>query len=762
MKKIILSVLLAGFAMTVSAESQLSMDNRAILRRHKVMNAMEMPGSKLQMKAMKQYGIPTNHITGLIKLDNAASVEQLEAEGVNVVRVRGDIALVSMPVNDVERISALRSVKKLQLSRPLTAKMDSARRVTGIDKIHAGEGLPQAYTGKGVIAGIVDGGVEPNHINFKKEDGSTRFTSLTHIFIDNTAEDGYSVVNYSGKVNEFTIDDPNEFHGTHTTGIMAGSYKGNVSAATLQGAAGVVKDMANPYYGVAYDADIAASCGDLNEMFIALGMEGILDHAYNTGKPAVINLSVGTNVGPHDGTGVMNQYLELAGKEAIICMAAGNEGALPIALTKNFTATDNTVKTFIHPMYPDYFANYPNLRWGQIYIYSKDSTEFKANVKVINKSRNTQVLSFGIEGNTNGAPTYMSAGDGWTSDGDISHLSFTRYFNGYIGIGSWIDEDSGRYVTLLDYLVFDTSNNATGNYIIGFEAIGSEGQRIDAFCDGQYTAMSGYGLSGWTDGSTNGTINDLATGENVIVVGAYNTREHWCSLDRYSYTYGQGKYPEGQVASYSSFGTLVNGKNLPHVCAPGSTIISSSSTAYVENNSLTNDALQAKVTEGETTYYWHQQLGTSMATPVVTGSMALWLEANPKLTVNEAIDIINTTALKDDYVTTFSGDPVQWGAGKFDAYAGLKEVIRRAGNSGIKDITAKTDRLMVTSAGKNVYNVFLGDAEEINVTIFNMQGQAVKAVAAAGDEVNVDASTLAAGVYVLNVNGAYSQKIIVK
>ena len=223
MKKIILSVLLAGFAMTVSAESQLSMDNRAILRRHKAMNAMEMPGSKLQMKAMKQYGIPTNHITGLIKLDNAASVEQLEAEGVNVVRVRGDIALVSMPVNDVERISALRSVKKLQLSRPLTAKMDSARRVTGIDKIHAGEGLPQAYTGKGVIAGIVDGGVEPNHINFKKEDGSTRFTSLTHIFIDNTAEDGYSVVNYSDKVNEFTIDDPNEFHGTHTTGIMAGS-----------------------------------------------------------------------------------------------------------------------------------------------------------------------------------------------------------------------------------------------------------------------------------------------------------------------------------------------------------------------------------------------------------------------------------------------------------------------------------------------------------------------------------------------------------
>ena len=43
-----------------------------------------------------------------------------------------------------------------------------------------------------------------------------------------------------------------------------------------------------------------------------------------------------------------------------------------------------------------------------------------------------------------------------------------------------------------------------------------------------------------------------------------------------------------------------------------------------------------------------------------------------------------------------------------------------------------------------------------------MQGQAVKYVAVEGDEVNVDASDLEAGVYVLNVNGAHSQKILVK
>ena len=763
MKKILLSALLAGFAFTVSAESHLSMDNRAILRRHKTMQKMEMPAGKLHTKALAQYGIPTNHVTGLIKLSDGATAELLEAEGVNVVKVRGDIALVSMPINDVERISGLRSVKKLQLSRPLSAKMDSVRKVTGANKIHAGEGLPQAYTGAGVIAGIVDGGIEPNHINFKKEDGSSRFSHLTHIYMDNKSQEGFTIVNYGGKIDQFSTDDPNEYHGTHTTGIMAGGYKGNAIVAH-QGnsiAVGTVSEMSSPYYGMAYDADIAASCGDLSEMLIAYGIEGILDHAYKTGKPAVINLSVGTNVGPHDGSGVMNQYLALAGEEAIICMAAGNEGNLPIAITKTLTAEDNTVKSFVYPMYANYFPEYPNLRYGQIYVYSDDATEFKASVKVWSKSRNKQTFSSGIEGNTNGYPTYIASPD-QAQDGDITNMNFTRAFQGYCGYGSWFDEYTGRYVTLFDYFLWDNaSTNATGDYVLGFEIQGKEGQRIDAFCDGYYTCFDGLGLEGWENGSTNGSINDLATGENIVVVGSYNVRENWLSLDKVSYTYGQNAYPKGEVSSYSSYGTLISGKNLPHVCAPGSTVISSVSSSYVTGSRLTNDALQAKTTVDGKTYYWHQQLGTSMATPVVTGAMALWLEANPNLTVNEALDIIKNTATKDSHVNGYGGDPVKWGAGKFDAYAGLKEVIRRANNSGIKDIAVKTDRLMVTSAGNNIYNVFLGDAQSLNVVIYNMQGQVVKTLSVDGDEANVDASTLEAGVYVMNVNGQ-SQKIAVK
>ena len=148
-----------------------------------------------------------------------------------------------------------------------------------------------------------------------------------------------------------------------------------------------------------------------------------------------------------------------------------------------------------------------------------------------------------------------------------------------------------------------------------------------------------------------------------------------------------------------------------------------------------------------------------MATPVVAGGIALWLEADPTLTVDEVKDIISKTSVVDADVTG-SGDPIQWGAGKFDAYAGLKEVIRR--QSGTSDVLVDDNRLMIKSIGENVYEVFLGGAEKIDAVLYNISGQPVMSQSVAADEATIDASSLASGVYILNVNGVHSQRILVK
>lgn len=758
MKKISISAMLLAMAVTASAQSSLDLGSRATLRQYQTQN---IPTHNAYTKALEQLNIPTSHITGLIKLAEGATAQDLEAEGVNVVRTRGDIALVSMPIDDVERISNLKQIKTLQLSRKVLAKMDKVRTAMGVDKIHTGSDLPQAYTGKGVVTGIVDQGLDPNHINFRNTDGTSRIQQLTHIYATNATSDGYDVDMYTpATISKFKTDNYDTFHGSHTLGIMAGSHKGELTVAKGTSALSAkVETDNNPFYGVAFDADIAASCGDLNDMLIALGVEAVLDYAYNTQQPAVINLSLGSNVGAHDGKEVMSQYLDMAGKEAIICIAAGNEGELPIALNQTLTNEDKELKSFIKPTYaevPTSSYTYHNLRYDQLYIYSNDSSEFTLKLIVYNKSRGTVTFQHAITGNMNGGAVYYASPE-YAQEGDLTNTNFSRAFDGYVGMGSMIDPNNGRYYVLVDYFLSDNqTTNANGNYLLGFIVEGKEGQRIDCFCSGLYSSMDGYGQEGWDNGSTNGSISDMACAHNVLVVGSYNTRNAWVSLDGKAYNY-PGQYTPGYISSFSSYGTLIDGRNLPHVCAPGATTISSTNSYYIDSYKVPTSALQAKLEESDRNNYWHQQVGTSMATPAVAGAIALWLEADPTLTIDEVKEIAMATAVSDSYVA--AGDPVQWGAGKFDAYAGLKEVIRRAG---IESIKVDDARLMIAEKGTKQFEIFLGDANEMNVTIYNIAGQPMLQQSCEGDEILVNASNLNAGVYIVSVNGQYNQRILVK
>lgn len=751
-------LLLAAISLSVSAQSKLDLGSRASLRKHQYnIETIQQTGGAKTL-ARKATATPMA-VTGMILLQDGATPEELEAEGITVIKTRGNIAMVSMPFNDVERLSTLKCIKKMQLARPVAPKMDLVRKEMGVDKIHAGsDGLPQAYTGKGVVTGIVDAGFDPNHVNFRDENDSSRIKSFTGFVTDQTSSLGYSGYNIpTDKLGEFTTDNTTTFHGSHTLGIMAGGYKGNATVAVRKSAfATEVIDTINPFYGVAYESDIAVSGGDMYDMLIALGVEGVLDYAYRTEKPCVINLSLGSNTGTHDGNSIMGQYLELAGEEAIICMSAGNEGDLPIALNQTFTAEDTVLRTFIYPQQST--AIYPNLRYGQVYIYSDDATEFTFKAVIYNKSRGTITFSLPVTASTGGVPVYY-ASPGWAQDGDLTHQNFSNAFDGYIGAGSMYDEATGRYYVLVDYYTTDNqSKNANGNYILGFVVEGKKGQRIDCFCDGTFTYLSDYGIEDWDMGSCNGSISDMACARNVIVVGAYNTRSSWASLD--GGVYGYQGFIDGDISSFSSYGTLIDGRNLPHICAPGTTTISSSNTYFVEDpqNYMDNAALQAKYVEENRTNYWHQQMGTSMSTPAVAGAIALWLEADPSLTFNDALDIIQTTAIKDSYV--LKGDSVQWGAGKFDALGGLKEVIRRAAS--VDNISIDENRMIITANGYRNYNIFIGGEESINAVVYNISGQPVLNQSAEGDELNLNVANLQSGIYILNVNGTHSQRILVK
>ncbi|MCH5347442.1 MAG: S8 family serine peptidase, partial [Muribaculaceae bacterium] len=704
----------AADAKGLDLPSRIMLQHQAVEAVHGRMTVDHTPVGTVKRRVAQS---PVNQSTtmGFVKMADGADRSDLEAAGFNVLAVRGRIAIVGLPTDSAETMAANPAVAKLSLQRPVKTNLAASRAVSGVDDIHAGRGLDVPYTGRGVLTCIVDQGVDPNHVAFLDEKGKSRVTYLTAF--DGTT-DKYGTPNYrlygdeiydiddSGNiywyptVDKFETDELQTYHGTHTMNILAGGYKGDVEVGIgLSGLSPVLQTVSNPFYGVATDAQIAVSCGSLQDACIAYGINGLLDYASYArevaGMPSVLSLSLGSTAGPHDPKGLMNQFLEECGDETIIVLAAGNEGDLKLALNKTMAGDDTSMASMVYPYGFQYDpkAGAPSwsntyIRNGAVMVYSADGRPFTLRAFIMTGEEGNYRRRATYDISSENGEYFLSSNAYANYVGGTVNSTVARYFDGYIGGGSMLDEDLGRYYGVFDYYLYtnpETGINEDGSeaVIVGFEVVGQDGQRIECYCDGSNTWIYNYGMAGYLDGQRDGTISDMAVGHNVLVVGAWTAADSWTSLDgkRYGYTADDGIIV-GDIGPYSSFGTLTDGRTLPHVCAPGTGIISAMSTPYVDSyfhgyEQYIPMNFQARATAGGKTYYWKSETGTSMSTPFVAGSIALWLEADPTLTIDDVIDIATSTARRDEAVE--GGNPVQWCAGKFDALAGLKDVIKRAG-----------------------------------------------------------------------------------
>ena len=549
-----------------------------------------------------------------------------------------------------------------------------------------------------------------------------------------------------------TTDKSTESHGTHVAGIMAGlggqngQYGGIKKVFGKETATKVTGNI--PFTGVASGADIAMGGGSLTVANITSGCKKIVDYAKSVGKPAVINLSLGHVVGPHDGSSAFCMALDELGKDAIIFVSSGNDGETDCSLTKTFTASDNSIKTFIAPNKSAYDATsafwaYDNKPLSfQIALYSKKGGNITKTLDV----NNSMIL----------------AGTNYTNPSYSHDVDFNNAFSSssYIIVEKGVDSVNKRaYITLSISWTRNLSTNSSNDIVPLFIVKGAEGQKVL----GTVTSDLGFSsldLAGFDNGNAKESINDNATGKNIIAVGAYSSRSTFITLSGKVYGFNDPDMAEN-VASFSSYGTSFDGRNLPNICGPGYPVISAYSRYYYTNLNLTEDDIEAKATVNDRDNHWGQMSGTSMSSPFVAGVGAVMLQANPNLTVSEVRNIMMETATKDEY--TAKGDPIQWGAGKINALEAVKKVL---GLGGVGEIFAdENTRLILTQSGDKQYNVFLAGVDEFNATVYNMSGSAVKTVNFAGNEGTLDASSLSAGVYVVEVkadNAHFTKKIVVK
>ena len=412
-------------------------------------------------------------------------------------------------------------------------------------------------------------------------------------------------------VNQLVRATDRQGHGTHLAGTAAGNGQG-----TGNGQA------EGTYAGVAPAADLVVvkatrrDDGGFRESDVVAGLEFIERWAREHRQPFVVNLSLGTHIGAHDGTSLTERTIDqlaAPGKTGrAVVVAAGNEGAQDIHAAVTLAPGGSTDLGFDIP---------------------PGGGAFMADVWFDGQ----MPVRVGYRG-PDGVAQRLVAPDA---------AAVCDRFTG----GTQVCLSPGGPHPLNNSYEVQVTFNVTGpagRWAVSLRNDGTRAARVDA-----WAVVDG---TEWKTGVERGRrIAMPGTAREALTVGAYTTRAAWTGQDGLLYT------TDGQVgalAPFSSDGPTRDGRPKPDLAAPGQAIFSTlSAWATVDPSRLAPDGLHSV------------RQGTSMAAPHVAGAAALLLQFNPALTSQDVRDALTLNARRDN--RTGPRPDLRWGAGKLDVAAAV-------------------------------------------------------------------------------------------
>ncbi len=701
MKKLVLSIIFTCLTLSIAYSQQLGSGLKCFLsNNHNVKGENELfaPRFCIEKHQNKEY------LSLLMRVDRDCDLKFLEKYDCIFGTKTGRVVTVKVNVNQVEKFVKEKDIIDVETSRMVGGEhLKNATMDLQVKQVWEGMDLNQAYTGKDVLIGIADWGIDYTHPTFYDTLGEEyRIVAAWDQFrLNGPHPDGFDYgTEIIGKESLIFAahDTANQldtgYHATHVGGICAGSGAGT------------------DYIGVAPQANLLFCTFIPDEAHYIDCCHWMKQVAKKMNKRLVINNSWGVySFGYLDGTSTLDEFINTMSEEdsIVFVISAGNNGDAYFHIKADFNQSQiDTVRSEIEFNLP---KPYTNDYWGQaISLQGENGAVFSSKLEFYNyywqKVGETPLLQ--SDGSVCKETVFLTA-----NNDSIIYRGSSRDTLGKKTFVDWevrqsnYTGNSGHIV-----LVITADNGVVHAWNVNrrSKAVGNTGFKFKQTFEGYTMGDNEYGVS------------EPALAEKAITVAAY---KYFPNASR------------SEIASFSSRGPNMTSYWKPEIAAPGYSIISSIS-------SFSNTAPPASKTvtfEGKE-YGFGAASGTSMSGPMVTGLVALILQANPNLSSEEVKQIVLQTARQDNDTKQCPNNT--WGFGKINAYEAVKMAERKVGI-----ITTQDESLTIFPNPAKDILYMEGVSNDSKISVSDVMGRNLE-VKHLNTEA-LDVRTLTSGVYILNI-----------
>ena len=661
-----------------------------------------------------------------------------------------------LPVDSLGALDQSASIVRMEANELSNVLNDNSKEILGVNKVWNGIELPQAFRGNGVLAGVMDIGFDFTHPSFRNEDGSSRVIWFWDPLAenDNPKELGRTYTTPDEVLAaEHSYNAAQDNHGSHVLGSIAGrgidgNFAGMAPEADIIGGHVPIGEIPQDFYSRLNDYLMKTFLPETNGLpmgivnveisnVIELAMlYKIFKKADDLNKPCVVNWSFGAPSSfSADFTAYETVLNRMLGPGRIVVASAGNDGGMMKYVKKE---ADKPMEQ------PVYYKS--DTRTYYMFIRTKmDNPFFKMDMVFEDLADTIHIDTYDAIIKNAFNQDYEASVDIPRSEWEDEFEDMEEYpFSVAVKTTNFAEGYAGFNLTVHPSVKYSHSENMVGKIIVNspveLEFLGSKDAK------GGYTRFSNENIEN-SRGCNIKTIELPGSLERIVTVGAMHQCTSFTNIFGEDATYIALGSEKGHLSSFSSCGPTIDNRIKPDVVAPGHNVLSVYNSFYepgLAENVEKKMAYKANAF-GKDYAIWTMS-GTSMSSPVTTGVIALWLQANPNLTPEDIKGVIERTSHQPEPEFSGTDKNVYYGWGEIDAYAGLLDIL---GLTGISEISKHQPAgLKFRLEGRTLHIDGIDSSE--TVTVFDLSGRPVLRTETSSDGI-LSLPELSAGVYAVQV-----------